>query len=541
VQQADGSWKAGPGVYLRWCPNAADEGVTAYRIYRKQTPGGPYSSSDKIAEIDNPMDPATIAGNCTMGSQRCEIRSTTCGSCTTPPCLCKSAACTIGPGGTCKTVDLYNLAYPFIRAWPSDQTQKYYYVVTAVRGSEESPYSNENVALPNYLCNSISSPACNPASYFLRFDPDNEGDIACDDEMGSFQPQEEFDPLAALTVEDTSSIPPAALQGTSWPTDLVSPYRVIGAKHGSQGGPAPPASSRWLFYHTDHLGSPRVITDVSGNVVSKHHYMPFGDEKPIATRVSSNAKMFTGHERDIESASSDNPDGLDYMLARYSSSSLGRFLVADQSDADISPREPQSWNRYTYVRNNPLTFFDPTGRDHVPAHNEKAYNAYRNLGYTPAVASELAKGVGEVDHHLRTGPVFRWDIHFPSKSQVNTLVNAAIDARNSGDKTAFNEYRKEALHAAVDMHIHKDVNPLTHLLRIIGGGIQKALTGVDTLNPDSPDSKGYDQRSSEAQEEENKTAADIEEGNKRQTAKQKSRSPDVEYEHHLSSSSVQAY
>jgi len=390
VQQVDSSWKAGPGVYLRWCPNPTDEGVTGYRIYRKQTPGGPYASTDKIAEIDdNPVDP--VAGKCTMGSQRCEIRSTTCGTCTTPPCLCKSAACTIGPGGTCKTVDMYNLAYPQNNAWPGDQTQKYYYVVTAVRGTEESAYSNENVALPNYICDSTTLPTpCNPTSYIMRFDPDNQGDIACDDEMGSFQPQDEqLDSLAAL-VKDNGEPTPAEDRGSLIGDDHIAPYRVIGSKHGSPGGGGS-ANSRWLFYHRDHLGSPRVITDVSGTVVSQHHFMPFGDEKPMPTRVSSNTKMFTGHERDIESASSDNPDGLDYMMARYYSSSLGRFMEVDPSGRGVQPTNPQSWNRYVYARNNPLLLIDPDGEA------AKIYINNQTTGQTRASinVANVVKGVQE--------------------------------------------------------------------------------------------------------------------------------------------------
>jgi len=47
------------------------------------------------------------------------------------------------------------------------------------------------------------------------------------------------------------------------------------------------------------------------------------------------------------------------MLARYYGASLGRFLSSDPIDGTL--REPQSWNRYAYVDNNPLVFIDPTG------------------------------------------------------------------------------------------------------------------------------------------------------------------------------------
>jgi uncharacterized protein RhaS with RHS repeats len=50
------------------------------------------------------------------------------------------------------------------------------------------------------------------------------------------------------------------------------------------------------------------------------------------------------------------------MLARYYSSSLGRFMAADPGD-DTSLADPQSWNKYSYVRNNPVNGSDPTGNN----------------------------------------------------------------------------------------------------------------------------------------------------------------------------------
>jgi len=67
------------------------------------------------------------------------------------------------------------------------------------------------------------------------------------------------------------------------------------------------------------------------------------------------AIAFTGKERDAET-------GLDYFGARYFSGAQGRFTSPDQPFADQDETDPQSWNLYGYVRNNPLRFIDPTGR-----------------------------------------------------------------------------------------------------------------------------------------------------------------------------------
>jgi RHS repeat-associated protein len=56
----------------------------------------------------------------------------------------------------------------------------------------------------------------------------------------------------------------------------------------------------------------------------------------------------------------DRETGLDYFNARYYRNVLGRFTSVDPGPA--VPGEPQSWNRYAYVQNNPLKYIDPTGR-----------------------------------------------------------------------------------------------------------------------------------------------------------------------------------
>jgi RHS repeat-associated protein len=68
------------------------------------------------------------------------------------------------------------------------------------------------------------------------------------------------------------------------------------------------------------------------------------------------AERFTSKERDAET-------GLDYFGARYMSSAQGRFTSPDKPFADQHPENPQSWNLYAYVRNNPLSMVDPNGTD----------------------------------------------------------------------------------------------------------------------------------------------------------------------------------
>src|SRR5207253_4636833 len=88
------------------------------------------------------------------------------------------------------------------------------------------------------------------------------------------------------------------------------------------------------YYHADHLGSARLMTDASGNQTWSATYLPFGQEwNPQPT---TNHYKFTGQERDPES-------NLDNFGARYYSSSFGRFTSPDPENAGASLDSPQSW------------------------------------------------------------------------------------------------------------------------------------------------------------------------------------------------------
>jgi RHS repeat-associated protein len=112
------------------------------------------------------------------------------------------------------------------------------------------------------------------------------------------------------------------------------------------------------FQLTDWLGTRRAQTNYSGVLEETYTSFPFGDQFQAQTVTSSaydpTEQHFTGKERDAES-------GLDYFGARYMASSMGRFMSPDPLLNSGRPDNPQTWNRYTYALNNPLTITDPTG------------------------------------------------------------------------------------------------------------------------------------------------------------------------------------
>ncbi|HVB57031.1 MAG TPA: RHS repeat-associated core domain-containing protein [Candidatus Acidoferrales bacterium] len=113
------------------------------------------------------------------------------------------------------------------------------------------------------------------------------------------------------------------------------------------------------FVHPDHLGSTRLLTGYpTPSIVECDDYYPFG-ELTSCGGSSISTHEFTGKERDSES-------NLDNFGARYNSSQMGRFMSPDPGNAGADPANPQSWNMYSYVMNNPLTLTDPTGMFYNP-------------------------------------------------------------------------------------------------------------------------------------------------------------------------------
>jgi RHS repeat-associated protein len=106
------------------------------------------------------------------------------------------------------------------------------------------------------------------------------------------------------------------------------------------------------FAHKDHLGSTRALSTVAGGPHESYDFLPYGE--PVGTQGTTTVKKFTGKERDAES-------GLDYYGARYYASLAGRFQSPDLPFIDQHLTNPQTWNLYTYARNNPLGYTDPTG------------------------------------------------------------------------------------------------------------------------------------------------------------------------------------
>jgi len=97
------------------------------------------------------------------------------------------------------------------------------------------------------------------------------------------------------------------------------------------------------------LGSTSVMVNADGSGLQTQGYYPWGETRfgGVATEY-----QYTGQYR-LASL------GLDWYNSRWYDSSLGRFVQADTIVPE--PGNTADFDRYSYVRNNPLKYTDPTG------------------------------------------------------------------------------------------------------------------------------------------------------------------------------------
>src|SRR5690348_272229 len=106
--------------------------------------------------------------------------------------------------------------------------------------------------------------------------------------------------------------------------------------------------------HVNNLGTTTVTTDQTGAELQDELFYPWGQDW---TRAGQPYVMHFAGMQGFEDP------GLVYPtdFRRYNPA-LGRWMTPDPAGMAASdPSNPQSWNRYAYVMNNPVSYVDPSG------------------------------------------------------------------------------------------------------------------------------------------------------------------------------------
>ncbi|CAM2777412.1 RHS repeat-associated core domain-containing protein [Paenibacillus sediminis] len=141
-----------------------------------------------------------------------------------------------------------------------------------------------------------------------------------------------------------------------------------------EGGAEPGTQPKTLWYMQDALGSVIGLVEKDGRVSSRYHYDEFGiplDSKKFDLNWPGPDNLFgyTGLGYDYNS-------GLSYARARYYEPEIGRFVSEDTYEGQID--NPLTLNLYTYVGNNPLIRWDPSGNNWVTSGLKRVSQGLQN-------------------------------------------------------------------------------------------------------------------------------------------------------------------
>ena len=131
------------------------------------------------------------------------------------------------------------------------------------------------------------------------------------------------------------------------------------------------------YAHTDHLGSTRFASTTFRSMYFDMAYAPFGETYALS---GSTDPAFTTQRQDTVAGLYDFPAREYSIQGRWPSPDPAGLAAVDLSN-------PQSWNRYAYVQNNPLNSVDPLGTWNIPGYRPNGgvggslVNLYWALGY----------------------------------------------------------------------------------------------------------------------------------------------------------------
>jgi len=113
-------------------------------------------------------------------------------------------------------------------------------------------------------------------------------------------------------------------------------------------------SSAAHFQHQDWMGTERIRTTYNGNVEGTFTSLAFGDDQTTASGTDGDTYHYAMLDHDGET-------NTDHAQFRQYSNTQGRWLSPDPYSGSYDFNDPQSFNRYVYASNNPLSAIDPSG------------------------------------------------------------------------------------------------------------------------------------------------------------------------------------
>ena len=274
---------------------------------------------------------------------------------------------------------------------------------------------------------------------------------------------------------------------THWLDQMI--IRVKRAFPGADANAIPVSAADAEIYaiHTDHLGTPQVVTNLRQKIVWETEITPFGRARLLNAAATARQKAPFTMDLRLPGQIFDAETGLHYNYLRDYDPALGRYLTPDPIGlaGGLQP--------YGYVGANPLNRTDRLGLYEEDIHYYMTYFLARAAGVDPRTASIIATADQYIDDNPTTRPTqptlidTAWVIisqnarqqsvlgayHFtqsgtddkstdpavryknPSNNQLDNLSTAANKARTVADDCAYAVMYGEYLHAFEDTFAHR--------------------------------------------------------------------------------------
>jgi RHS repeat-associated protein len=183
----------------------------------------------------------------------------------------------------------------------------------------------------------------------------------------------------------------------------------------------------------DHLGSTSITTDSNGALLMETRYKPFGEVRYATTGQTLPTKYtFAGQYSYVSDEATDAAGfGLMYFGARFYDPVLGRFSSADSLIPGAG--DPQAWDRYAFVNNNPTKYTDPTGHSLCEGYDDGCEDdgLIRNQGNPSSSRAQPWRYSKDVVVGFHIGPT--GDIHVPNYDDDSYNGSAWVSNRNRDD------------------------------------------------------------------------------------------------------------
>jgi RHS repeat-associated protein len=192
--------------------------------------------------------------------------------------------------------------------------------------------------------------------------------------------------IASYSAASLSGATPITLT-TTLTHIMLGDERIATFQSQTDDTPRTPDDDQIIYHIADHLNSSSLDLSATWVLLQATDYLPYGQSNTYEVTTKrikgkkwgyTNKYLFANKQLDAES-------GLQYFEKRYYDPRIWRFTTEDPVfwEVGITKRpdqyftDSQSWNTYSYVRNNPVNLVDPTGECWFGGDTESCTTAYK--------------------------------------------------------------------------------------------------------------------------------------------------------------------